>query len=568
LNTQSDRWLADLLVEASILTADESAEALTECRETARSLSEQLTASGRVASATLHRLTAERLGWAPVDVGDVELSSELLEAVPREFALGHCLLPLSREDHSLVVAVADPFNQTALDDLRLLTGLKIKPMLGEAGAIRRRLEQFYAEAMIREIADQDLEVVAEETQDLADLQKMAGEEQVIQFVNLLIHRAINQRASDIHIEPFERQTTVRYRIDGVLRTAPAPPKRLHAAVVSRIKIMSDMDIAERRLPQDGRIALRLAGRQFDVRVSTLPTLHGETVVMRLLDQSSALFGLEELGMESVVLEQFAKVIVHPHGIILVTGPTGSGKTTTLYAALSRIFSPEKKIITIEDPVEYQLEGVNQIHVRPASGLTFASGLRHMVRQDPDIIMVGEIRDHETAEIAIHAALTGHLVFSTLHTNDAAGAVARLLEMGVEPFLAASSLIGVLAQRLVRVICPQCKTTTTVPAETLATLNVPADEAATATLYRGAGCDNCGGTGYQGRRGIFELLTVTSGVRDLIALRATASQLKQKAMGEGMRTLAVSGRDKALAGLTTVEEVLRVAVADEQLEVRS
>ncbi|NCQ31900.1 MAG: Flp pilus assembly complex ATPase component, partial [Armatimonadetes bacterium] len=354
----------------------------------------------------------------------------------------------------------------------------------------------------------------------------------------------------------------------VLRTAPAPPKRLHAAVVSRIKIMSDMDIAERRLPQDGRIALRLAGRQFDVRVSTLPTLHGETVVMRLLDQSSALFGLEELGMESVVLEQFAKVIVHPHGIILVTGPTGSGKTTTLYAALSRIFSPEKKIITIEDPVEYQLEGVNQIHVRPASGLTFASGLRHMVRQDPDIIMVGEIRDHETAEIAIHAALTGHLVFSTLHTNDAAGAVARLLEMGVEPFLAASSLIGVLAQRLVRVICPQCKTTTTVPAETLATLNVPADEAATATLYRGAGCDNCGGTGYQGRRGIFELLTVTSGVRDLIALRATASQLKQKAMGEGMRTLAVSGRDKALAGLTTVEEVLRVAVADEQLEVRS
>jgi len=422
--------------------------------------------------------------------------------------------------------------------------------------------------MIREIADQDLEVVAEETQDLADLQKMAGEEQVIQFVNLLIHRAINQRASDIHIEPFERQTTVRYRIDGVLRTAPAPPKRLHAAVVSRIKIMSDMDIAERRLPQDGRIALRLAGRQFDVRVSTLPTLHGETVVMRLLDQSSALFGLEELGMESVVLEQFAKVIVHPHGIILVTGPTGSGKTTTLYAALSRIFSPEKKIITIEDPVEYQLEGVNQIHVRPAIGLTFASGLRHMVRQDPDIIMVGEIRDHETAEIAIHAALTGHLVFSTLHTNDAAGAVARLLEMGVEPFLAASSLIGVLAQRLVRVICPQCKTTTTVPAETLATLNVPADEAATATLYRGAGCDNCGGTGYQGRRGIFELLTVTSGVRDLIALRATASQLKQKAMGEGMRTLAVSGRDKALAGLTTVEEVLRVAVADEQLEVRS
>lgn len=418
------------------------------------------------------------------------------------------------------------------------------------------------ERLIQDSRDRDAETSSEEM-DIADLEKMAGEAVVIRLVNVIFHQAVRDGASDIHIEPFEREVKVRYRIDGVLREISSPPRRLHPAIVSRIKILGDMNIAERRLPQDGRIRLRVAERQIDVRVSTVPTLYGELVVMRILDRETALRGLPELGMDAETLGRFRQLIRRPYGIILVTGPTGSGKTTSLYAALQEIYSPEKKLLTIEDPVEYQLPGVNQIQVRPSIGLTFASGLRHIVRQDPDVIMVGEIRDGETAEIAIHAALTGHLVLSTLHTNDAAGAVARILDMGAEPYLVASSLIGSVAQRLVRLNCPACKRQEEPDPDAIREVGLSAEERAHAAFMRGAKCEECGFTGYRGRAGVFELLTVDDEVRRMITQRASAIEIKRHALAnQGMRTLIADGRDKVVRGLTTIDEVLRVCQRDE------
>src|SRR5438132_1143506 len=373
-------------------------------------------------------------------------------------------------------------------------------------------------------------------------------------VNLLISRAVEQRASDIHIEPFENELKVRYRIDGVLHDVEAPARRLQAAIVSRIKIMAKLNIAERRLPQDGRIKLRLMGREIDLRVSTLPTLYGESVVLRILDRSSIVVTLGSLGFPEDTLAQFDRLITKPYGMILVTGPTGSGKTTTLYGALDKINSPDKKLITIEDPVEYQLFGVNQIHVKPQIGLTFANGLRSIVRQDPDVIMVGEIRDAETAEIAIQAALTGHLVFSTLHTNDAAGAVSRLLEMGVEDYLLASSLLGVLAQRLVRKVCEKCRRSAEITPTVQRELG---GDGAAAEIYEGTGCEACAQTGYRGRSGIFELLLVNEVIRPLILKRSSADMLKDAAVQQGMRTLREDGWHKVRTGVTTVAEVVRV-----------
>jgi type II secretion system protein E len=450
----------------------------------------------------------------------------------------------------------------ALEDVRLLLGKDLHPVVAGADEIKRVLEQHYMDRLIQDIHEQDAEVSGEDL-DIADLQKMAGEAVVIRLVNMIFHQAVRDGASDIHIEPFERETKVRYRIDGVLREASSPPRRMHAAIVSRIKILGDMNIAERRLPQDGRIRLRVAERQIDVRVSTVPTLYGEGVVMRILDKDTALRGLVELGMPAATLARFRQLIHRPYGIILVTGPTGSGKTTSLYAALQEIYSTEKKILTIEDPVEYQLPGVNQIQVRPNIGLTFASGLRHIVRQDPDVIMVGEIRDAETAEIAIHAALTGHLVFSTLHTNDAAGAVTRLLDMGAEPYLVASSLIGSVAQRLVRLNCPDCRQPDTPSADALREVGITPQEAAAGTILRGQKCDKCGFTGYRGRAGVFELLTVDDEVRRMIVGRTSATDIKRYALAhQEMKTLIADGREKVLNGVTTIDEVLRVCQRDE------
>jgi type II secretion system protein E len=439
----------------------------------------------------------------------------------------------------------------------------IRPVVAPPGEIRRALEQFTMEQMIQDVSEGEGEAGLDEGTDIADLQKMAREALVVQLVNMLIHQAVQEGASDIHIEPFERKLTVRYRIDGVLREMSSPPKRLQSAIISRVKILAEMNIAERRLPQDGRIRLKVAGRQIDIRVSTVPTLYGESVVMRILDKSTALLGLEELGMPAEPLARFRRQIGRPHGILLVTGPTGSGKTTSLYAALQEIYSTEKKIITIEDPVEYQLPGINQIHVRPQIGLTFASGLRSIVRQDPDVIMVGEIRDAETAEIAIQAALTGHLVFSTLHTNDAAGAITRLLDMGAEPYLVASSLIGSVAQRLVRQICTRCKERAEYSDATLSDVGIDPLAPDRHRLYRGAGCDACGRTGYRRRLGVFELLTIDDAVRQMIVDRTPATVIKQYGVKEqGMQTLLMDGRAKALAGITSVDEVLRVCQADQ------
>ncbi|MBM3460394.1 MAG: type II secretion system protein GspE, partial [Armatimonadetes bacterium] len=460
---------------------------------------------------------------------------------------------------SLVVALSDPANITALDDFRLATGLAVQPAYADRELLQRWLNDSFSGA---DEEDTEIEVVHEEGDNVAELQRLAREHLVVRLLNNILREAVRGRASDIHIEPFEERAQVRYRIDGVLHEQSPPPARLLPALVSRVKILADLDIAERRLPQDGRIKTHLVGKEIDIRVSVLPTLHGESVVMRLLDQSSIQLSLEDIGFTPEQLGVYEKAIRRPHGMVLVTGPTGSGKTTTLYASLRRIFSSEKKIITVEDPVEYQMSGVNQMQVRERIGLTFARGLRSIVRQDPDIIMVGEIRDRETVEIAVHAALTGHLLLSTLHTNDAAGAVSRLLDMGLEPFLAASSLECVMAQRLARRVCSDCKELQAPPSEMMLVMERELGQAPPARQWRGVGCSSCRFTGYSGRLGVFEILPISDEVRQLILDHSSAGQIKASATRDGMLTLRQDGWRKVLLGQTTIEEVIRVTTEDE------
>jgi type II secretion system protein E len=554
--------LRDLLADSGLLTAEQLQQAVRESERTGDRLQAVVVRLGLATEEQVLRYLGERLGLQYVRDVERLLNPAVLLKVPSEFALRHQILPLQQEDGALLVATADPLNVSPLDDLRLLADCEIRPVLAPSSEIAEAIQQSYIERMFRDMDEVQVDELATDGLEVSDLQKMASEALVIKLVNLMLHQAIQDRASDIHVEPFETQTRIRYRIDGVLHEASTPPKRLHPAIVSRIKILADLNIAERRLPQDGRIRMRFSGRQIDMRVSTVPTLFGEGVVIRLLDKSVGLMELEDLGMPAATLAKFISVIRKPHGIILATGPTGSGKTTTLYAALSRITSPERKVITIEDPVEYQLPGANQITVRPNIGLTFASGLRHIVRQDPDIIMVGEIRDRETADIAIHAALTGHLVFSTLHTNDSAGALTRLLDMGIEPYLVASSVIAVLAQRLVRLICRECKEPITLDAEALAELGVEPGARASFAASRGLGCDRCRSTGYLGRSAVVELLTINEDVRSQVLSKASASQIKQLAVTAGMQTLLADAREKVRQGKTTVEEVLRTCQRDE------
>jgi type II secretion system protein E len=414
--------------------------------------------------------------------------------------------------------------------------------------------------MIADTTDEDVEILDESSEELGDLERMAREATVIKFVNLILRQAVQEHASDVHVEPFEKDLRVRYRIDGVLHEISSPPKRLQAAVISRLKIMASLDIAERRLPQDGRIKTKIAGREVDIRISTIPTLYGESVVLRLLDRSAMNYSLATIGMLPDTMDQMDKVIAVPHGMILVTGPTGSGKSTTLYSVLQKAYSPEKKVITIEDPVEYQFDGINQIQVHPKIGLTFAAGLRHILRHDPDIIMVGEIRDSETAEIAVHSALTGHLVFSTLHTNDASGAVTRLLDMGIEPYLVTSSVEALIAQRLVRTICPNCKESYDAPMSELT--KIGKSDGASHKLYRGRGCDQCKRTGYKGRTAIYEMLTMDDSIRALVLDRSPATAVAEAACQHGMRTLREDGWIKVLQGITTIDEVVRVTQEDE------
>lgn len=552
--------LGSILVEQGLVTSEHLETGLSEQRRSAQGkrIGEILVDMRFITEPNLLNALSRQLDCPIVDLIQEPPDPAALAIVPSEFALRHHLIPLRRNDDQLVVAMSDPLDIHAIDDLRLLTGLDIAPMLATPGDIRRLGEQSYMSRMMQDVQEAERAIDDEDSLDVADLQKMAKEELVIQMVNLIINQAIQDRASDIHVEPFDKELRVRYRVDGVLHEVNPPPKRFHNAVISRIKILSDMNIAERRLPQDGRMRIKSAGRQIDLRISTIPTVYGESCVMRILDKQTAMLGLTQLGMEPAMFGRFKRLIQEPHGIILVTGPTGSGKTTTLYAGLSEIYSIEKKIITVEDPVEYQLNGINQIQVQPSIGLTFAGGLRSIVRQDPDIIMVGEIRDHDTVEISIQAALTGHLVFSTLHTNDAAGAISRLLDMGAEPFLVASSLIGVAAQRLVRQNCRFCRETYVEKPEVLREIGIDPAQVKDQPLVRGKGCPECRGLGYRGRSGIYEMLTVDEAIRRMIIERQSATVIRQYAQRtQGMLTMLQDGREKVLQGHTTIAEVLRV-----------
>jgi general secretion pathway protein E/type IV pilus assembly protein PilB len=511
---------------------------------------------------------ADAFGVPYVEPESAPIDAKLLREFPARLLLKHALLPLRKQNGAVLVATSRLFDTSGLDELRLASGRELLPALAPPAEILRCVKQHLGvgadtvQSLVSDAAEAGIQVVGD-TDEAVNLAEGEEDASIIRFVNQVLTEAIDLRATDVHFEPFEDELRVRYRIDGVLQEATIPHevRQFQAAIVSRLKIISRLDIAEKRVPQDGRIKLMMDGREIDVRVSVIPMLHGEAVVLRLLDRSSALLGLDGLGMSPADEDALARICELPHGIVLVTGPTGSGKTTTLYASLSRINDVQRKIITIEDPIEYHLRGINQIQVATRAGLTFDRGLRSILRHDPDVILVGEIRDIETAEIAVQASLTGHLVFSTLHTNDAPGAVTRLVDMGVEPYLVASSLEAVLAQRLVRLICPSCKEAYR-PAEPEALAEAFAPDVPD-ELYRGAGCRECRGTGYRGRTGVFELMPVTEEVRRLILQQASSGDVRQQALRDGMLSLRKDGWRHVQAGRTTVEEVLRVT-KDERL----
>ncbi|HUO07377.1 MAG TPA: ATPase, T2SS/T4P/T4SS family [Phycisphaerae bacterium] len=504
-----------------------------------------------------------------VELGEVSVPKEFLSKFPARVLLNHHLLPLKEEDGVVQIATNRVFDTSGLDELRLTTRMDFHPVLASTAEIDRAIKRLLGIGAdtLQSMAGEDngLKVVEDENDDM-DLENAAEDASIIRFVNQVLAEALDSRATDVHIEPFENQLRVRYRIDGELQEAniPAEVKRYHAAIVSRIKILSHLDIAEKRVPQDGRIRVKVAGREIDLRVSVIPMIHGEAVVLRILDRGDAKFGLEYLGMAARDGRIFEKLLELPHGIILVTGPTGSGKTTTLYTALAHINSVDRKIITVEDPVEYQLRGINQIQVNTKTGLTFASGLRAILRHDPDVVLIGEIRDRETAEIAVQASLTGHLVFSTLHTNDAPGAATRLIDMGVEPYLVSSSLEMVLAQRLVRLICKNCKEET--PVADLEGMRAEYGSLVPEKVYRGRGCRACQNTGFRGRQGIFELMPLNEDLRAMIIERKSTGQLRKKAVEQGMRSLREDGWRLVREGKTTIDEVVRNTM-EEQLAMK-
>jgi type II secretion system protein E len=499
-----------------------------------------------------------------IDLEKIQPTPEALALVSGHFVLQNQTLPMWLEGEILTVAIGSAEHAAQVDDLSVLIERPVKFVLADPTLIKDRIEEQFIEGILAGLPQGESHFAEiDENADLADLQQMAGETAVIQMVNLIFSQAVRDGASDIHIEPYEREVRIRYRLDGILHEILKPPKRMHAAIISRLKILGQMNIAERRLAQDGRIKLQISGRSVDVRVSIVPTIYGERAVMRILDKSNALVGLTEIGMADDILGTFRKLIRQPHGMLLSTGPTGSGKSTTLYGALQELTSTTTNILTIEDPVEYQIPGIGQIQVRASIGMSFANGLRSLVRQDPDILMVGEIRDQETAEIAIHAALTGHMLFSTLHTNDSAGAVTRLLDMGVEPYLAASSIIGVIAQRLVRRNCAFCSEPY-VPADAvMLAIGLKPQAGRKVQFHAGVGCEKCQGTGFKGRTGLFELLVVDETIQSMITEHKTAGVIKSYATSTlGMRTLLEDGARIVLLGLTTPEEVLRVCQREE------
>ena len=562
--------IADALVEDGLLTGKQVEELLEQQKKGGTRLLKLILEKAYVSEQDMAVCMGRVLNTPPVNLSRISIPPEVADVLPRDVAQNHKVIPVSRLENKLFIAMADPLNVLALDDVRRITKLEVSPMIAAEKAILDKLTSLDAakggsmEDIIQDAQKQEnseeadnLEVAKESVEEvnLDQLAASSEEAPVIKLANLILVQAIKDRASDIHIEPYERGMKLRYRVDGVLMDATPPPKQLQLALASRFKIMSSLDIAERRLPQDGRMRVRVSGKDYDLRVSIMPTVHGEKIVLRVLDKSNLSASLDKLGLDPDTFQQVKTAVDAPHGLILVTGPTGSGKTTTLYSALNELNNPIYNIITVEDPVEFQIPGINQVPVKKEIGLTFANALRSILRQDPDIIMIGEIRDTETAEIAIEAALTGHQVLSTMHCNDAPGAIARLDDMGIAPFLISSSVILSCAQRLMRRICSHCKEPVTYPEKMYNDLNIDPSTFDGVTLYRGRGCDRCKGSGYAGRLAIIEAMTISDEIRKLIIARANTREMGKIAIGQGMRTLRMVALDRVRDGMSTLEQVL-------------
>jgi type IV pilus assembly protein PilB len=572
---QKSEAIGEVFLNMKLVTPEQLKEALEKQQQVkgqSASIGDVLVNMGYITERDRVRCQGEQFGVPFCDLGEAQFEPEAIKLVSQALARRYKVMPLARNNGKITVAMQNPLDIFAIDEIRLMTGVDVDPMIAvEEDIIRAINEHYRSEASVNQavsevIRDLDNDKIAIETSaqpaddeeiSIEQLKELSEEAPVIRLANLIITRAVHDGASDIHIQPAKDQVRVRFRIDGILHDAIAVPKKIQSSLLSRIKIMADMDIAEKRSPQDGRISAVIDERQFDFRVSTLPSVYGEKIVMRILDKSAISVGLNRLGLLPETLERFEALIQRTYGILLVTGPTGSGKSTTLYSVLSKLNSGEKNILTIEDPVEYELAGITQTGVNVRAGMTFAAGLRTMLRQDPNIVMVGEIRDAETAIIATEAALTGHLVLSTLHTNDAPGSVARMMDMGIEPFLIASSVIGVLAQRLVRMICPKCKEEYRPPMDAVKRLNINLEGDSKVSFYRGRGCEACKNTGYKGRIGVYELMIVTDDVRDLILKKSSSYEIRDKAIQQGMKTLRDDALAKILFGTTTLEESLRV-----------
>ena len=568
--------IADVLVEDGLLTPKQVGELLEQQKKGGTRLLKLILEKAYVSEQDMAVCMGRVLNTPPINLSRISIPVEVADLLPSEVARNHKVVPVSRLENKLFIAMADPLNVLAIDDVRRITRLEVAPLIASEKAIIDKLNHLDAaksgsmEDIIEDAkkkadsdaADENVELAREDTEkvNLDQLAASSEEAPVIKLANLILVQAIKDRASDIHIEPFEKSVRLRYRVDGVLMDATAPPKQMQLALASRFKIMSCLDIAERRLPQDGRMRVKVGGKDYDLRVSIMPTVHGEKIVLRVLDKSNLSASLDKLGLDPDTYQQVKAAVDAPHGLILVTGPTGSGKTTTLYSALNELNSPIYNIITVEDPVEFQIPGINQVPTKKEIGLTFANALRSILRQDPDIIMIGEIRDTETAEIAIEAALTGHQVLSTMHCNDAAGAIARLDDMGIAPFLISSSVILACAQRLMRRICPHCKEPVTYPDKMFQDLGIDPSMFDGVTLYRGRGCDRCKNSGYAGRMAIIEAMTITDEIRKLIISRANTRELAKVAIGQGMRTLRMAALDRVREGTSTLEQVLLLTSA--------
>ena len=563
--------LGKLLVGAKLITEEQLQKTLLTQKKEGGRLGSILVKSGFIEEERLLKFLSQQYGVPAVDLSKLQVDPALVKLIAPEVVQKYLVIPIKRSGATLSLAMVDPTNVHAIDDIKFMTGYEVEPWVASEGAVVASISRFY-EAGNRDLAtvlkdiavtDPDVSTIQEEEEeeDLSKIQEAMEDAPVVKLANVILSEAIKKGASDVHIEPYETNFRVRYRLDGSLYEVMSPPKKLQAALTSRLKIMAALDIAERRLPQDGRIKLRVEDKQVDLRVSTLPCLFGEKIVMRILDKSNLTLDLTKLGFEAKALEDFMKAISSPYGMVLVTGPTGSGKTTTLYSALNYINTIDVNIMTAEDPVEYNLMGINQVHMKDEIGLNFAAALRSFLRQDPDIVMVGEIRDYETAEIAVKAALTGHLVLSTLHTNDAPSTINRLLNMGIEPFLVASSVILIMAQRLVRRICKDCKQIEKAEPSALEKIGFSKEEARSITCYKGKGCNTCSDTGYKGRLALYEVMPVGDEMRELILQGASADEIKKRAVALGMKTLRMSGLAKIANGLTTVEEVVDTTFRD-------